>query len=106
MALLEQGRLRSAMDRAYYAIHYSAIALLCRLGVRPPRSHSGLLNVFGREAVGRGVMKREFGRMLNVAFRMRSASTYTAADVILRDAQNVVANAERFVAETRSILNY
>ena len=29
-AFLEQGRFRSSVDRAYYAVHYSAIALLRR----------------------------------------------------------------------------
>ena len=93
MALLEQRRLRSAVDRAYYAIHYSAVALLCHMGIRPPHTHSGLLNVFGREAVGRGVIEGEFGRMLNVAFPERSVSTYSA-------------DAEQCVSEVHSILNY
>ena len=105
-AFLEQRRLRSALDRAYYAIHYSAVAMLCSLGIRPPRSHSGLIGVFGREAVGRGVIRREFGRMLNLAFQKRSASTYSAdGDIMLKDAQEVVADAEQFVSEARSILN-
>ena len=105
-ALLQQRRFRSSVDRAYYAIHYSAIALLCHYGVRPPRSHSGLVNVFGLEIVKAGVIEAEFGRMLNDALHGRSQSTYSAdATITLDDAQSAVADAERFVSKIRTILS-
>ena len=104
-ALLQERRFRSAVDRAYYAIHYSAVALLCHSGVRPPRSHSGLVSVFGQEVVGRGTIEREFGRILNVAMQRRTASTYSADSVItFDDAQEAVADAARFLAEVSSII--
>ena len=106
IALLDQGRLRSAVDRAYYAIHYSAVALLCHVGVRPPRSHSGLVNVFGREVVTPGTVDREYGRMLSSALRSRTRSTYSAdADIATEDAQLGVANARRFLSEARTMVN-
>ncbi|MDA1347441.1 MAG: HEPN domain-containing protein [Chloroflexi bacterium] len=104
-ALLEQQRLRSSIDRAYYAMHYSAVALPCHQAVRPPKSHSGPANLFGREVVNKGLMAGEFGRMLTNAMHSRSISTYsTDTEVTLVDAQTVFADAERFVAEARSIL--
>ena len=103
--MLQQQRFRSSVDRAYYAIHYSAVALLCRHGVRPPRSHSGLVNVFGLEIVKAGVMEGEFGRMLNEALHSRSQSTYSAdATITIDDARSAVADAERFVSKARSLL--
>ena len=107
MAFLEQGRLRSAIDRAYYAIHYSVVALLCHLGVRPPRPHRGLVNLFGREIVKKGVMDREFSEMLSTTLGNRMDSTYSAeADINLEDAELSVTNAQRFLTEVRSILNH
>ena len=104
-AFLEQRRLRSAVDRAYYAIHYGAVALLCHSGVRPPRTHSGLVNVFGLELVNRGTIAPEFGRILGRAIRSRARSTYTADAVIsLEDAQSAVSAAGRFLAEVDSII--
>ena len=104
-ALLEERRFRSAVDRAYYAIHYSAVALLCHSGVRPPRTHSGLVNVFGAELVNRGTIAPEFGRILGVVLRSRVQSTYTADAIItLEDAQVAVSAAARFLTEVDSII--
>ncbi len=104
-AFLDQRRFRSAVDRAYYAIHYSAVALLCHSGVRPPRTHSGLVNVFGLELVNRGTIAPEFGRILGAALRSRVQSTYTADAIItLEDAQLAVSAAGRFLTEVDSII--
>lgn len=104
-AFLEQRRFRSAVDRAYYAIHYSAAAILCHSGVRPPRTHSGLVNVFGRELVNRGMIAPEFGRILGRALRSRSQSTYDADAIItVDDARSTVSAAGRFLDEVDSII--
>ena len=105
-ALLEQLRLRSAIDRAYYSIHFGAVAILAAQNIRPPKSHTGLVMVFGRDIISVGIMDREYGRMLSVALRERSSSTYAASsDVTLEDAEFNVSNAERFLLRVRSILN-
>ena len=52
-------------------------------------------------------MDSEFGEMISSANRNRMMSTYSAvADITLEDAETNVANAERFVVEVRSMLNY
>lgn len=107
MAFLEQERLRSAVDLSCYAIHNGVIALLCHQGIRPPRSHRGLVVLFGREIINKGVMGKEFSEMLNSTMDSRMDSTYSAdAEITLEDAQSSVAAAELFLAEVRSILNY
>ena len=104
-AFLEQRRFRSSVDRAYYAIHYSAVALLCHCGVRPPRTHSGLVNVFGLELLNRGTIAPEFGRMLRRALRSRAQSTYAADAIIpLEDVESAVSDAGQFLAEVDSII--
>lgn len=103
---LEMGSLRTAIDRAYYAMHHSAVALLCHLGVRPPRSHAGLINVFGQQVVNKGVMPREFGHMLNLARGDRMEGTYSPyADITESLAQENVNNARLFVDRVADALN-
>ena len=107
IAFLEQGRYRSSVDRAYYSIHYSAMALLSDKGVRPPRSHRGLFSVFGREVVSKGILSREFSTILSNALQGRMLSTYsTEAEVAHGDAASTVEGAKKFLAATRSILNH
>ena len=103
---LEMGSLRTAIDRAYYAMHHSAVALLCYLGVRPPCSHAGLMSVFGQEVVNKGVMPREFGPMLRLANRRRMAGTYSPyANITESLAQTNVNNARLFVDRVADALN-
>ena len=107
VANLEQGRLRTSAGRAYYSIHYGAIALLARRGIRPPRSHRGLVNVFGSEIVNQGAMGPEFSTMLSNALHSRAISTYAPdASIAETDAQATVDDARRFLAAVQSILNY
>lgn len=103
---LEMGSLRTAIDRAYYAMHHSAVALLCHLGVRPPRSHAGLMSVFEQQVVNKGVMPREFGHMLNLARDDRMEGTYSPyADITESFAQENVNIARLFVDKVADALN-
>lgn len=103
---LEMGSFRTAIDRAYYAMHHSAVALLCHLGVRPPRSHAGLMSVFGQEVVNKGIMPREFGPMLRIANRARMEGTYSPyANITESLAQKNVNNARLFVDRVADALN-
>lgn len=106
VANLEQGRLRTAVDRAYYAMHHSAVALLCHLQIRPPRSHSGLLTLFGLEVVNKGVMEARFAQMLRSANRNRMAATYSGdADITEDMARANVENARNFVDKVQERLS-
>ena len=72
VALFKQERARSSIDRAYYAMHWGAVALPSDRGIEPPKSHSGLVSVFGLEMVTRGTVPKEFGRMLSTANKQRN----------------------------------
>lgn len=106
IAHLEQARLRTAVDRAYYAIRQSAIALLCHLEVKPPRSHAGLLTLFKRDVVDNGVMEARFRQMLIAAKEDRMAATYSAdADITEDMAIENVENARSFVSKVQERLS-
>lgn len=97
-----QGLLRSTVDRAYYAAHHAAIAILSHHGVRPPKSHRGLVSVFGSEIVNRGIVPSELGRTLAMLHRDRMHSNYEArAQVTEETADRTVTSTRRFVETVR-----
>ena len=103
--LLQQGGYRSSVDRAYYSIHYCVLAMLDAQGVRPPRSHRGLVNLFGARIVNPGLVEKEFADILSEALRYRSLGTYDRDAVITReDAEETVSNARRFLSRAQEIL--
>lgn len=106
IASLERGRLRTAVDRAYHAIRQSAVALLCHLEVKQPRSHSGLLILFKSEVVDNGVMEARFRQMLIAAKDDRMAATYSGeADITEDMARANVENARSFVDKVQERLS-
>ena len=105
-ALFEQGRLRSSVDRAYYAIHHAAIAMLADQGIEPPKSHSGLINLFGSNIVKAGIADSETSRILSLSLRRRIVSTYSQGlDVSAEEAESAVRDARLFTSKVRSILD-
>lgn len=57
--LLSAGALRGAVNRAYYAMFYAALALLATRQLGSSK-HSGVLALFDREFVKPGAMPRSF----------------------------------------------
>lgn len=97
--LLGQGRLSSAVDRAYYAMFHAAQAALAAAGVKAPRSHRGLRNQFGEHVVATGLVEREYARDLTKASEVRQEATYEAyAPAPTADeATDLVERADRFL---------
>ena len=106
-ALFEQGRFRSSVDRSYYSMHYCVLALLIHLDVRPPRSHRGLVNLFSSEVIQKGIMDREFSKMLSTAIEGRMDSTYLGKpDITFEDTETNLTNARLFLENVREILKF
>ena len=66
---------RSVMNRAYYAMFYSVLALL----IHEPYSsskHSGVLSYFNKHFVMGGIFDKDLGRALNKAFELRLREDY------------------------------
>ena len=102
--LLALGRLRSALDRAYYATFHAAQAILASEGFKP-KTHAGLRKLFGREVVKRGLVEKELGKFLTRVFSMRQVSTYDIyASIEEAEAKEIVNKAERFIGKIKEIL--
>jgi uncharacterized protein (UPF0332 family) len=66
---------RSIINRAYYAMFYSVLALL----IFEPYSsskHSGVLSYFNRRFIKDGLFPEELGRAVNRAFDLRQRGDY------------------------------
>jgi uncharacterized protein (UPF0332 family) len=86
-----------AISRAYYAMFYSATALLLTKGISRSK-HSGVYSAFGQHFVKPGLIESEYGRMLVNAFNVRLDSDYEVTPSLSRGlAEDVLRDAERFV---------
>ena len=102
--LLAAGSLRSAIDRAYYAMFHAAQAVLFARGIKP-KTHVGVIRIFGKEIVEKGLIDRRYGRYLNEAFDARLAGTYEVfAEPGEELAEEIVEKAGMFVEKIREIL--
>jgi len=92
------GSLRSAADRAYYAMFHGARAILRKEGVDLPRSHGGLQRLFGRELILSGKLPREAGRWFGAAYDLRQRSDYQIFTRVDREAvEETIQSASSFV---------
>jgi hypothetical protein len=76
MCLLSgKGSPRSIINRAYYAMFYSVLALIV---FKPYSSskHSGVLSYFNKRFIKEGVLPEELGRSINKAFELRQEGDY------------------------------
>jgi len=101
-ALLALGDVDGACNRAYYAMFDAARAALLASGapVRPDigKTHSGLINAFSEHLIRNGPVTKEMGRLLKRAEEIRLVADYKGDSVELSDTQEMVEQAETFVA--------
>lgn len=96
--LLEDEDFESAISRTYYAMFYSAQAMLLTKNLSFS-SHKGVISTFGIHFVKTGIFPREMGRELNRAFEKRQIGDYTYNFVITREeAEQILANGRSFSA--------
>lgn len=72
------------VNRAYYSIFYTALALLITVEVEPSK-HSGVLSKFDELFVKRGEFPKEMSRIIHRAFDMRQAGDYQKSITLTRE---------------------
>ncbi len=99
--------LRPAASLAYYAMFYSASAALIKAGIRPSKTHQGVVTAFSNYYIKTGKLENKFSRYLGRALNVRQASTY---DVTVEPNKTTVAdileNAKEFVTAVKKTLGY
>ncbi len=103
--LLREGDLDFAAGRAYYAMFYTAEALLFEKELQF-RKHSGVHSAFGEHFAKTGLLDSKFHRWLLDASDRRIQADY-GVDVVLasEDVELVLHQAREFMGEARRLLN-
>jgi uncharacterized protein (UPF0332 family) len=103
--LLDHGRYRASISRAYYAMHYGTQALLDVKNIAS-RSHKGMIQQFGQHFVLSGEFSREMARNLKEAYDLRQMSDYEANITITQEqAEQALAVSIEFVDRVRAYLS-
>jgi uncharacterized protein (UPF0332 family) len=103
--LLEQGLFRPSINRSYYAMFYSVLALLTTRREETSK-HGRAIALFDKEFVKAGVFSKEFSRWLHEAFDLRQRSDYSPKfNATHEDARGVLHQAASFVTEIKAKLS-
>jgi len=95
--LLEEGDYESSVSRTYYAMFYSAQALLLTKNLTFS-SHKGVISAFGEYFIKTAIFPKEMSRELNKAFEKRQIGDYEYTFVISKgEAEEILENGEKFL---------
>jgi uncharacterized protein (UPF0332 family) len=102
--VFEQGLLRPSINRSYYAMFYSVLALLTTRREETSK-HGRAIALFDKEFVKAGVFSKQFSRWLHEAFDLRQRSDYSPQfHPTEEDARGVLDQATSFVTEIKAKL--
>jgi len=102
--LLDQGLFRPSVNRSYYAMFYSVLALLTTRQEETSK-HGRAIALFDKEFVKTGTFSKEFSRWLHEAFDLRQRSDYSPQfQATEEDARRTLSQATSFVAEIKTKL--
>ncbi len=102
--LFNQSAYRGTINRAYYAMFYSVLALLAtkKLGTS---KHSGAIGLFDREFVKKGLFPRDLSLSLRLAFESRQAHDYgELIEINEQIARKTLNDAKVFISAVESYL--
>jgi len=95
--LLKEEDYESSVSRTYYAMFYSAQAMLLTKGLSFS-SHNGVISAFGEHFLKTGIFPKEMGRELNRAFEKRQIGDYEYTFVISKaEAEEILKSGREFV---------
>jgi uncharacterized protein (UPF0332 family) len=102
--LLDQGLFRPSVNRSYYAMFYSVLALLTTRQEETSK-HGRAIAIFDKEFVKTGTFSKEFSRWLHEAFDLRQRSDYSPQfQATEEDARRTLSQATSFITEIKAKL--
>jgi len=103
--LLKDGDYESSVSRTYYAMFFSAQALLLTKDLSFS-SHKGVISAFGEHFIRTGIFPREMGRELNRAFEKRQIGDYEHTFIISKqEAEELLEKGKEFVEKVIQYLS-
>lgn len=95
---------QSIVNRAYYAMFYAALALLQRIG-KIPSKHTGVISLFDREFVLKGIFSKDLSKDFHKAFELRQVSDYkTYEPISWENAKELLDKSSNFVKSIKEYL--
>jgi uncharacterized protein (UPF0332 family) len=95
---------RGAINRAYYAMFYAALALVVQKQ-QVISKHSGVIAFFDKEFVRNGIFPKEFSRFFHFAFERRQNSDYGEIFTVnSEEANQAIIEAGQFVDKIKDYL--
>jgi len=103
--LLREGMsARSVMNRLYYAVFYSVLALFLEKQIELA-THQGALNYFGRYFIKTGIFEKDLSNVLHNSFRLRIKGDYRLTeDIQKEDVEDIHPKAKNFVKKIEEYL--
>jgi uncharacterized protein (UPF0332 family) len=103
--LLEKDFYRGTVNRSYYAMYTSTVALMLLENIQT-KTHAGILTKFHEVFIKTGKLPMELGTMLHDAFNKRQRADYNFDfDVDKQTADMAFENAGKFVESIKSYIS-
>ena len=98
------GSARAVLNRAYYAMFYAVLALL-QGQERIPVKHQGVISLFDRDFVHKGLFTKQNSKDLHLAFQFRQDADYKSlGDLPIAKAREMLQRSRDFVATLSNYL--
>lgn len=98
------GSFRSAINRSYYAMFYSVLALICKKGMGTSK-HTGVLSIFDREYVKHEIFPKEMSKLFHQAFYLRQQCDYEEFTLITKEETiEILDGAKKFLEKIKEHL--
>jgi len=103
--LLKEGMsMRAVMNRLYYAMFYTVLALLQEKELGTSK-HSGAISMFDREFIKTGIFDKDMSKILHRAFELRQKGDYMEqAEVTKEDVDEMLPKTKDFVSVIKAHL--
>ncbi len=96
--------LPDAVNRAYYAAHHGARAVLLKIDVET-KTHGGLISQFGKHFIKTGKVSPEMGQILNDLEEERVRADYIAdPEFASEEVKILLSDAGKFVERMKNLL--
>lgn len=103
--LVREGDYESSVSRSYYAMFFSAQALLLSKDLSYS-SHKMTISAFGEHFIKTGIFTKDMGKDFNKAFDRRQISDYNHEFIIDKsEAEEIVVSGKSFVNKIKEHLN-
>ena len=94
--LLEKGMYEDAASRAYYSMFHAAKAVLASVEEHP-KTHEGVVRMFGKNFVKTGIFPAEMGKILVLAKGLREKADYEPRIIVRKEhVEDIIGKATDF----------